>query len=187
MRTALFVRCLPLAAVLCAGCIIEAPSGEKSNPNKVKAVVNNVPPVNVPNGANLENKVEIVAATLSPGQAVPGEPVKVTAYFRVLEELEANYMVFVHVEDADGRVERANVDHAPAGGLYPTSQWKKGETVKDEFTIFVPSGGSLRALNLFIGFWEPKTDSRLRLMNPEKVRNDGNNRILLAQLGVAPM
>ncbi len=172
-------------AALC-GCIIEAPSGEKANPEKAKAVVAQLPPTNLRLNANLENKVEIVGATLNPGQAVAGEPLRVTAYFRVLEELEANYTIFVHVEDVDGRVERSNVDHQPANGSYPTKQWKKGETIKDEFTVYVPSGTSLRGLNLFVGFWEPTTDSRLRLMNPDGVRNDGNNRILLAQVPVVP-
>ena len=36
-----------------------------------------------------------------------------------------------------------------------------------------------------LGLWEPRTDSRLRLTNPETVRNDGKDRILLGQVPVA--
>ena len=89
------------------------------------------------------------------------------------------------VEDVEGRMERMNVDHKPAGGLYPTSQWKAGETVKDEFNVYLPASASPRALNLWLGLWEPRTDSRLRLTNPEAVRNDGKDRILLGQVPVA--
>jgi hypothetical protein len=109
----------------------------------------------------------------------------VTLYFKVLQPLEDDYLVFVHVEDPEGRMERMNVDHPPAGGLYATSQWKAGETVKDEFNLYLPAGASPRALNIWLGLWEPRTDSRLRLTNPETVRNDGRNRILLGQVPVA--
>ncbi|MGQ0504492.1 MAG: hypothetical protein ACT4TC_04165 [Myxococcaceae bacterium] len=178
-------RFLPLLVLpLAAGCIIDAPTGE-TPATRAKALVSNLPPVNIRNGAILDNKVEISGATLAPGKGAPGEPVKVTAYFRVLDDIDINYAVFVHVEDADGRVERSNVDHQPAGG--PTRQWKKGETIKDEFTVFVPANASVRALNLFIGLWDPATDARMKVSNPEAVRHDGNNRVLLAQLPVVTM
>jgi hypothetical protein len=94
-------------------------------------------------------------------------------------------MVFVHIEDPEGRMERLNADHKPANGLYPTTQWKVGETVKDEFNIALPAGASARAINLWVGFWQPQTDARLQLKNTEAVRNDGRNRILLVQVPVA--
>jgi hypothetical protein len=82
-------------------------------------------------------------------------------------------------------MERMNLDHKPAGGLYATTQWKTGETVKDEFSLAVPSGASPRAINLWMGLWDPRTDARLPLKNPEAVRNDGRDRIMLAQVPVA--
>jgi hypothetical protein len=42
----------------------------------------------------------------------------------------------------------------------------------------------VRGLNLYVGFWDPKTDARLTLSNADKVRSDGNNRILIAQIPV---
>jgi hypothetical protein len=102
----------------------------------------------------------------------------------VLKPLEEDYLVFVHVEDAEGRMERLNVDHKPAGGLYPTTQWKVGETVKDEFAFQLPSGASPRQLNIWLGLWDPRTDARLQLKNPDAVRNDGRSRILLVQVPV---
>jgi hypothetical protein len=101
-----------------------------------------------------------------------------------VEELSADYMVFVHVEDVDGRVERMNLDHKPGGGQYPTNQWKKGEIIKDEFVVYVPPV-PVRALNVWAGFWDPKTDTRLRLRNVDQVRNDGKDRLLLLQIPVA--
>jgi hypothetical protein len=183
MRRSTLLALLVPASLLSA-CIVEAPGG--SNPNERRqAVVAQVPPLTVRNGANFEDKVELVGATVHPGRLTPGEPARVTAFFKVLKPLEEDYMIFVHVEDPEGRMERLNADHKPAGGLYPTTQWKAGETVKDEFNLYLPSGAQARAINLWVGFWDPKTDARLQLKNPEAVRNDGRNRILLAQVPVA--
>jgi hypothetical protein len=176
--------CLLLPSALLCGCIIEAPGGA-TEAERRQATVQQVPPLALKNGANLGGKVEIVGATVQPGRVVPGEPARITVFFKVLQPLDADYMIFVHVEGADGRMERMNLDHKPATGLYPTTQWKPGETVKDEFSLYLPSGVSARAINLWMGLWDPATDARLALKNPEAVRNDGRDRILLATVPVA--
>lgn len=172
-----------VVVVTAAACIVPAPSSEKA-PERQKVVAAPAVPIEVKNGANFEDKVELVGATLAPGRVAPGEALRVTAYFRVLDTMTEDYMIFVHVEDVDGKVDRLNADHGPMQGSYPTSKWKKGETVKDEFTIYVPPGMPVRGLNLLIGFWDPKTDARLKLKNVDVVRHDNNNRILLAQVPV---
>jgi len=165
------------------GCIVEAPGGDKS-PERARAVVAQVPPLSFQSGANLDGKVELVGGSIQPGKLAPGEQARVTVFFKVLDELEQDYTVFVHAEDADGRMERFNIDHRPASGGYLTTQWKKGETVKDEFFIALPPNYGARRLNIWIGLWEPVSDTRLRLSNPESVKNDGKNRILLAQVPI---
>jgi hypothetical protein len=138
----------------------------------------------VANGAVLEDKVEIVGALIHPAKVTAGEGFRVQLQFKVLDDMDVDYVVFVHVEDADGRSERINADHKPANGMHPTTQWKKGEVVKDEFQVYVPPGMPARTLNMLVGFWDPKTDARLRLKNVDKVKSDGNNRILIAQIPV---
>jgi hypothetical protein len=173
-----------LPAVLLCACIVEAPGGA-TEAERRQATVQQVPPLALKNGAILGGKVEIAAASVQPGRVVPGEPTRVSVFFKVLEPIAEDYMVFVHVEDPDGRMERMNVDHKPSNGVYPTTQWKAGETVKDDFNIYVPPGAPVRALNIWMGLWEPRSDTRMKLMNPELVRNDGKDRILLAQVPVA--
>ncbi|WP_224244087.1 hypothetical protein [Hyalangium gracile] len=182
MRLSSLSLLLP-TALLCA-CIIEAPGGV-SEAERRQATVPQVPPLTLKNGANLGGKVEVVGATVQPGRIVPGEAARITVFFKVLQPLDEDYMVFVHVEDSDGRMERMNLDHKPAGGIYPTTQWKPGETVRDEFSLYLPSGTASRAVNLWMGLWDPRTDARLQLKNPEAVRNDGRDRIMLAQVPVA--
>jgi hypothetical protein len=187
------MRCLLLSSLLAVSCIVPAPTsgsgGQQPQAGAQRPAQGTpatpAPPAEVRNGANFEDKVELVGATVAPSRAAPGEAVRITAFWKVLDEIPADYTIFVHVEDVDGRTDRLNADHQPANGTRPTSSWKKGETIKDDFTIYVPPQMQVRGLNVLIGLWEPKTDSRMKLKNPEAVRNDNNNRVLLAQLPVS--
>ncbi|SEL53720.1 hypothetical protein SAMN05444354_106339 [Stigmatella aurantiaca] len=181
MRVPLPFRLSPLF-LLCA-CIVEAPGGATENERR-QATVSQVPAVSIKSGANLGGKVEVVGASVQPGRVKPGEQARITVFFKVLAPIDEDYIVFVHVEDPAGRMERMNLDHKPASGLYATTQWKPGETVKDEFSLFLPPGLTSPQVNLWMGLWEPRGDKRMTLTNPEAVRNDGQSRILLAQIPV---
>ncbi len=50
----------------------------------------------------------------------------------------------------------------------------------------MPPSMNVRGLNVLMGFWDPKTDARLPLKNPDAVKSDGNNRILVAQIPIGP-
>ena len=173
-------------ALFTAACIVPAPSAEKGgNAGPPKPVAPAAPPAQVRNGAIFDGKVEMIGAEFNPGKVQTGESLKVTVSYRVIEEIENDYMIFVHVEDIDGRVDRINADHAPAGGTYPTSRWKKGDVVKDEYVVYVPPTMPVRGLTILTGFWDPKNDQRMVVKNPEAVRHDGNNRVMLGQIPVA--
>jgi hypothetical protein len=178
------MRPAPLVLALClTACIVEAPTQEGTRAATAPTRVAPAPPGEVRLGANFGDKAELVNAILNPSRAVAGEPVRVTMNFKVLDTFDRDWFLFVHVEDADGRMERFNVDHAPR--QKPTSQWVKGEVVRDDFEVPVPAGVPLRGLNILVGFWDPKApDQRLPLRNKEQVRNDGQNRVLLASIPV---
>jgi hypothetical protein len=174
---------------LSTACIVEAPGAPKQGPLAPQhahgpVAAGGQAPLQVKVGANFEDKVELIGVMVQPGQLLPGEQGRVTAYFKVLAPLEQDYMIFIHVEDPEGHMERLNVDHAPGGGVRPTSQWAVGETIQDEFTVYVPPNSQVHALNVWGGFWQPRTDARLRLKNVDQVKNDGNNRILFVQVPV---
>lgn len=170
-----------LLALPAAGCIVEAPTVDKRPAAAAAVRVAERAPLR--GGALFGEKIEFLGGEVVPGAILPLEPSRVRLAFRALEDLELDYQLFVHVEDADGRFERFNLDHAP--GPRPTSTWKKGETVRDEFLLALPSNADSRAVRVWFGFWHPPTSARLKLANPEKVVNDGRDRALLAQIGVA--
>jgi hypothetical protein len=193
------IRRLAPALLLGAGlsaCIIDAPTGQsQSTPDRPRLSTPNLGPATVRVGAVLaqatvgsdkvEDKVELQTAQFQPPQLIPGDQMKIVLTFKVLETIPDDYVVFVHVEDVDGKMERINVDHRPMGGNYLTTEWKKGETVRDEFGFAVPQNIQIRGVNVFAGLWDPKGDRRMKLHNPAAVRNDGNDRILLASVPMA--
>jgi len=165
-----------------AGCIVSAPTSEGTQAT-AKALPP-APPADFKVGANFGDKAELTNVILSPSRGVTGESVKVLCNYKVNSPFDTDYTVFVHVEDIDGRVDRINVDHTPGRGSKPTSQWKAGEVVRDEFEIPIPPGYPARALNIMLGLWDPKTDARAKIINAEQVRTDGRDRLFVASFPV---
>ncbi len=181
------MRALPsllVVALTAFGCIVPAPTQEGTQQQKPRPPAG--PPQEFKSGANFGDKVELVSTIIAPGSAVAGDTVRVALNFKVTAAMDTDYMIFVHVEDVDGRVDRLNVDHAPVRGTRPTSKWQVGEMVRDEFEIPVPPQMPVRGLNVLMGFWDPKTDARLPLVNKDQIPNDGNNRIMAARFPITP-
>ena len=169
---------VPLLGILPA-CIVEAPTSEKSGAPQSRTQVNPVP---VKNGAVLDDLAELVGATFAPPLVTPGDSTRVVLVFRAIKPATDDWQVFVHVEDAEGRGDRLNADHA---FRQPTSSWRPGQIVQDEFALTLPPGFKARAVNVYVGLWLPSNNARMKVRNPEVVRTDGNDRILLVQLPVA--
>jgi len=188
----------PVTSVLALcvlSCTIDAPTGQGiapqqqqrmgAPPGPAMAPANRSQAAMVRIGAQLDGKVELSGAQIQPAQLVAGEPVKMTLFFKVLETVPNDYVVFVHIEDVDGRAERINIDHRPMGGNYPTTQWKKGEVVRDEFGILIPAGMPIRGVNVYTGLWDPQTDKRMKVTNATAIKTDGADRILVGAIPVA--
>ena len=191
--TTLALRLRALLALAVLGCVcacIERPaSPQKRRETFERSGLSDVLVANAPNfqkrvGANFDNAVELMGIELSPAVAHPGDSVKVTYYFRVLDEADEDYKVFVHVDDRGGHGDRINADHWAANGHYPTSVWRKGEIVKDVWSFSVPGFYQGDALDLWTGFYQPGKDERWPLINRTEVQNDGQNRVLAGTVPV---
>ena len=176
------VAVLLSALVIFSACIVEAPTSEGTKATAPKLPP--APPAEMRSGAQFGEALELSSVIINPSRGVTGEAVRVGARFHVIKPVPADYMVFVHVEDADGRSDRINVDHAPMRGQRTTSSLKAGEDFVDEFDIPIPPNMPVRGLTLILGFWDPKTDARLPITNPDKVRTDGNNRLIVGAFPV---
>ena len=174
--------CLLATLLLFTACIVEAPTKEGTQGTAPRLPP--APPQEIKSGANFGDAIELVSVVLTPSRGEAGQPVRVLANYKVLAKIDRDYMIFVHVEDVDGRVDRLNVDHAPR--LKPTSQWAPGEIVQDVFDIPIPVGMPVRGLSLVLGFWDPKSDQRLPIVNKDAVQNDGRDRLFVTKFPVVP-
>lgn len=99
-----------------------------------------------------------------------GGVIEKTLYWNALRPIEHDYVIFVHLLNAEGRI-IAQADHQPQGGVYPTSIWDAGEQVSDRFTIAVPEEIQPGNYILRIGWYDAKTGARLFVY-------DTNNQLL---------
>jgi 4-amino-4-deoxy-L-arabinose transferase-like glycosyltransferase len=84
----------------------------------------------------------------------------VTLYWQALDEVEEDYSVFVHVvDDRDQTV--AQNDSKPRAGFYPTTYWRQGETVADQYCLSLPSDVQKGHYQVLVGMYVPENMQRL--------------------------
>ncbi len=85
------------------------------------------------------DKIELLGAEIDRNAVQPGDPIKVTLYWRALQPIDQPYVEFVHLIDDQG-IMVAQRDTWPGRGMYPTSLWKPGEVIADTMELDVPDG-----------------------------------------------
>ena len=114
-----------------------------------------------------EPPVATPSLTLARTDAAIGAPVEMTYRFVVAPNAPAfseDYWVFVHFLDADGEMMWTD-DHPPP---VPTRQWKPGQTVEYERTMFVPKFPYVGDARVELGLVSLKTGARLPLAGTSK-------------------
>ncbi|HSJ59111.1 MAG TPA: hypothetical protein VLC95_18120, partial [Anaerolineae bacterium] len=91
---------------------------------------------------------------------VPGDTVDLTVVWQARAAPAKDYTAFAHLVDGTGQG-WAGDDHAPHGGLYPTSKWGAGEMVRDTFTLAIPAGAPPGLYDVQVGWYDPATGERL--------------------------
>jgi hypothetical protein len=88
-----------------------------------------------------------------------GEALDVTFWWRSVAPLAGDYVVFVHLYDAEGQLV-ADADAPPLSGGFPTSMWRPGDRVRDARTVSLPSEENA-PFRLAVGWYDPVTGVRL--------------------------
>ena len=103
--------------------------------------------------------------TLARDRAAIGSPLKMQYKFEVAGNaaFDGDYAVFVHIAGPDGETLWQD-DHKPT---VPTSQWKPGQTIEYERTVFVPNYPYIGDATIRIGLYNPDGGGRLPLDAPE--------------------
>ncbi|MGC9521665.1 MAG: hypothetical protein ACP5HG_07260 [Anaerolineae bacterium] len=105
-----------------------------------------------------------------------GPSLSVVLAWQAVEELDEDYVVFVHVRDGETGEVIAQIDEMPQEGAHPTSLWVPGEVVTDAHVVTLPADAGSFALD--VGLYLPETGVHLMV--------DGSKRLQLADLESRP-
>jgi hypothetical protein len=96
------------------------------------------------------------------GPLLHGTTVRLTFYWQCLQPMETDYMVFVHIVDAEGRI-WGQRDAMPLDGERPTSSWNLGEIVEDVYELRIDIEGPREGYVVETGMYVQETRERLPL------------------------
>ncbi len=82
-------------------------------------------------------QVGLVASGEVPPRLQPGQAVTLELTWRVLDRVDRDYSVFIHLVDSLG-IPVAQVDTLPGGGLWATSRWRPGTELRDRYVLRIP-------------------------------------------------
>jgi hypothetical protein len=131
---------------------------------------------------SLGDQVELVGYRLTRELARPGETFELTLFWRGLRPMTHSYTVFTHLVGPDGQI-HGQQDSLPAGGLLPTTAWRPGVIIPDEYTLPVAPEAPPGNYELEVGMYELDTGQRLAGVEATGERLAGD-RILLTQVTI---
>jgi hypothetical protein len=108
--------------------------------------------------ATFGGAIALLGYDLSPSP-VPGGSLRVTLCWQALAAPPADYTVFAHLLDAQGRV-AAQHDGAPDAGRRPTGGWVEGEVVLDSHDLAIPPDLAPGDYRLEVGLYDASTGER---------------------------
>jgi len=134
-----------------------------------------------PQDIRFEGRIALVGYDIDRRAAAPGETLHITLFWKALAPVDKDYTVFVHLlgEGADIWGQR---DSAPQGGLAPTSAWRVGQMIRDEYEVRVKDEAPAWVCTLEVGLYDAATGVRLNVVDADGHVRD--NRALLAKVRV---
>ncbi len=125
-------------------------------------------------------KIELLGYKVEPEAVDAGSSFTISYFFRCKEALADDWLVFIHGDGPQGGSHRVFGDHAPLGGLHPTSEWQMGQIVQDDYIMEVPANYPYKGFTLWMGLW--KGDRRLPV--GKRHQHDGNDRVRSAYVKI---
>ncbi|MCB9451937.1 MAG: glycosyltransferase family 39 protein [Anaerolineaceae bacterium] len=128
--------------------------------------------LNVPNpiSVNFNNQVELVGYALSDLSPQAGDTVELTLYWRGIQAMDTDYIVFAHILDPSALTIYAGSDAMPVEWNAPTSTWTPGEIITDTHTLTVREDTPPGIYELEIGLYTQEPDGtfpRPRIVTPD--------------------
>ena len=107
----------------------------------------------LPTGGDQDDKVAVS----------PGDRLSLSLYWQADAPTDTPYTVFTHLVGPDGQL-YGQWDNPPVRGTFPTTDWKPGESVVDQYEIPVSLNAPPGDYRLLIGLYDPNTGMRSPLL-----------------------
>jgi len=118
------------------------------------------PEIQHPMEVNLEGQVDFLGYDLETKEIKAGDTIHLTLYWRAKREMEISYTVFTHLLGEDNTL-WGQKDSIPMKGRHPTTQWREGEVIVDEYDIIVKREIPKGKYRLEVGMYDLETGERL--------------------------
>ena len=82
--------------------------------------------------------IRLVGYDLVTRELAPGDSLQVVLYWRTPGELDRDYTIFLHVQDASGQTV-TGWDTMPRENAFPTTEWPAGKVIDDTHVVSLPS------------------------------------------------
>jgi hypothetical protein len=143
---------------------------------------------------NFDDTIRVLGYRTESETVSRGKKIRLTFYFEALKDMRKSYKIFLHIDQSGNRIHGdhwpLNLKKGEAGkkcvGCFKTEHWLKGDVVMDVFETEVPAATPSGAHEIWLGFFTPGSDKRLKVKDWDKktVRHDGHNRVRLGKLQV---
>jgi len=112
--------------------------------------------------ASLGGQIGLLGYTvLSPSSDVhPSSPLEIRLHWVAEGQVDGDYTAFMQLLSAQGQL-TIGQDSQPLAGQYPTSRWRPGEVVVDDFTLNLPADLTPGSWHLVTGMYDLETGQRL--------------------------
>ena len=102
---------------------------------------------------NLGNEIELIGYDISGLSAQAGETIELTLYWRRLQALDFDYVVFANIIDPDSLTKFADSNAMPVEWTRPTSTWAEGEIIEDTHILAIAEDAVAGEYELEIGLY----------------------------------
>jgi len=125
-----------------------------------------------PMDAAFGEEIKLIGYSLE--AAAAPDTYNLTLVWQALTQPNDDYTVFVHLLQPDGSCAPCvwQQDVMPQQGQYPTSRWRPGEVVVDEYQIVLPEETPPGEYPLEVGLYIAETGQRLRVVVPNLLDGD---------------
>lgn len=102
----------------------------------------------------------VLLSAVSAGRPGPNGQITLLVRWQALRPLSRDYTVFFHVIGPDGE-RYGQQDTIPVGGVRPTSGWRPGEIVMDQYQVALAADAPAGEYQYWLGFYRLETGERL--------------------------